>query len=282
MKYNEDLFNISSEYYVNTDIEHTDVVDEETLRLEKELLEILLKKFRNILDDKSKNHNGVLKTKFKSMFWSKTDDGYNQIKKLIELGKFDSFANQYCLYLGDVEYREDEYYNSYYEIVWDYRTYFETLSMHEINNGLNVKEDKTYNKSSMSNAITSFKQMPLKHQLAVIKSFITKVKKQGEIQKREAIEQECINKGHDYSAWERIDYTTRERNPFLGSRDYIGPKGMEYITVTHTKWKRTCARCGFVETVEKEPRELIKQRKQQMKENRIKELKKELHRLENE
>jgi len=281
MKYNEDLFSTSYEYYAKTDIENTDVINEEILCLEKELLQILLKKFKNNLEDKNKNYNGVLKIRFKSSSLGKTDNGYSQIKKLIELGCFDSFFNQYCLYLGSTEYSEDKNNDSYYEIIWDYRTYFEMLSMHEINRGLSTK-DTTYEKNSMINAISTFREMPLKHQLAIIKSFIQKVKRQSEVQKREEIEEQCINKGHNYSDWKVISYTTREKNPYFGLRDYIVSEGYEYIDVLHTKWERTCARCGFVETVKEEPQELIDKRKEQEKNARIKELKKELYRLENE
>ena len=151
MIYNEDLFNISSEYYVKTDIKNTDVIDEETLQLEKQLLQILLKRFRNIINDKSRNCNGLLKTKFRSRFLSKTDDGYEQIKRLIKLGKFDSFASDYCLYLGNVGYSEEKNCIYYYEIVWDYKTYFETLNMYETKDTLNTKENKIYNKSMTNN-----------------------------------------------------------------------------------------------------------------------------------
>ena len=67
----------------------------------------------------------VLKVKFKSPFWQEPDLGYYEIEELVKNNNFDSFARQYCFYLGDVEY--DEGYTDYYEIVWDYRTYYETI-----------------------------------------------------------------------------------------------------------------------------------------------------------
>lgn len=282
MKYNDYLFNISSEYYSRIENETVDNTDAKTVRLEKELLSILLKKFKEIINDGSIKKNGILKIKFRSRFWSTTDDGYEQIKELVNSGKFDSFANQYCLYLGNVETREDENTNSYYEIIWDYKTYFETLSMHEIEKGLAFKKNKKYNQSEMIKAISAFKNLPVKHQLSVLKSFMSKVKKECELEASELVEAECTRKGHDYSQWKEIKYKTSERNPYLNSRDYIVPEGMEYITVEHTKWERTCARCGYVETVEQEPQELIDERERQNKKAKIKSLEEELKRLKGE
>lgn len=282
MKYNDYLFNISSEYYSKIDNETVDNTEEKTERLEKELLSILLKRFKESLNDSSIKKNGILKTKFKSRFWSTTDDGYNQIKELVKLGKFDSFANQYCLYLGNVETREDENTCSYFEIIWDYKTYFETLSMHEIEKGIAFKKNKKYNQSELLKAISTFKNLPIKHQLSVLKSFVNKVKKECTLEERELVESECARKGHDYSKWEEIKYRTSERNPYLDSRDYIVPEGMEYITIKHTRWERTCARCGYVESVDQEPQELIDERNERNKKAKIKSLEEELKRLKGE
>lgn len=110
-----------------------------------------------------------------------------------------------------------------------------------------------------------------------MKSFIGKVKKECALEKKELIKAECVSKGHDYSKWEKIEYSTRERNPYLDSRDYIVPEGMEYISVEHTKWKRTCFRCGYVETFKQEPQELIDERNEKNKRARIKKLEKEFY-----
>lgn len=270
MKYNDSLFNVSSEYYSKIDSKSIDNINEKTANLEKELLTILLKKFRNILNDKGKKHNGILKINLCTK-----DEGYTQIKELIKLGKFDSFANEYCLYLGNVELRQNEC----FEIIWDYRTYFEILSMYEIKNGIQVKEDRNYSQSEMLKAISSFKSLPIKRQLLVLKNFVSKVKKECELEKKELAESECKSKGHRYGRWKRIDYTTYEVNPFLHSRDYVVPEGMEYIDVEHTKWERTCSRCGYVETVFVEPQSLIDARYRKEKQERIKALELELKQL---
>lgn len=278
MKYNDELFNISSEYYSKIDKEAVDNVDERTTCLERELLAVLLKIVRESLNDGTIKQNGLLKIKFCSTM----ADGYSQIEELIKLGRFDSFANQYCLYLGNIEKSEDENLDSYYEIVWDYRTYFEILSMYEIEKGIDVKEGNTYNQSEMLKAISLFRNLPIKYQLSVIKSFVSKVKRESALEKREAVEAECVSKGHDYSEWKKITYSSVERNPYLGLRDYIVPEGKEYISVEHTKWERTCDRCGYVETVEQEPQELIDERNEENKQAKIKKLEKELKLLKGE
>ncbi len=75
MRYNDDLFNVSSQYYSKIDSEIVDNVDEKTFGIEKELLTILLKKFRNTFRNKNIQHNGLLKIKL-----SVADEGYTQIK----------------------------------------------------------------------------------------------------------------------------------------------------------------------------------------------------------
>lgn len=62
------------------------------------------------------------------------------MKELIKLGKFDLFASEYCIYsnheinLDDLIYgkTKDESFKSYYQIIWDYKMYLETISMYEI------------------------------------------------------------------------------------------------------------------------------------------------------
>ena len=42
--------------------------------------------------------------------------------------EFDSFAREYCMYLGNTETNSDEYNDAFFEIIWDYRTYFEQIN----------------------------------------------------------------------------------------------------------------------------------------------------------
>ena len=52
--------------------------------------------------------------------------------------------------------------------------------------------------------------------------------------------------------------------------------------VEHIAWTRSCKRCGYVESVENEPQELIDARNEKAKQNKIKKLKQQLKKLEGE
>lgn len=61
MKYNDDLFNISSIFYSKTNIQDNST---NNIELENQLLNILLKKLKETLNDKTTKYNGVLKIRF--------------------------------------------------------------------------------------------------------------------------------------------------------------------------------------------------------------------------
>ena len=123
MKFNDEMFNLSQDYYKNIkNVETTDL----DKRLQNKLLKVLLKRFKNELKENS--NTGIIKVKFKNPFWQDAEDGYDLIRMLITLDKFDSFASEYCIYLGNVEDRCDHEHTAYYEIIWDYKTYFENMN----------------------------------------------------------------------------------------------------------------------------------------------------------
>lgn len=124
MKYDNQIFNLSAKAYSMVETS-SDSEDEKVSRKQVELLKILLKKFQEQLKSKKDIGNGTLKVKFESRFWTDFNDGYNEIDELVKSNNFDSFASEYCIYLGDVEHRCDEYHTAYYEVIWDYKTYFE-------------------------------------------------------------------------------------------------------------------------------------------------------------
>ena len=82
----------------------------------------------------------------------------------------------------------------------------------------------------------------------------------------------CNNEGHDFTKWTTNKWTTRE---------YFREDHCEY-DVEHIAWTRSCKRCGYVESVENEPQELIDARNEKAKQNKIKKLKQELKKLEGE
>ena len=80
----------------------------------------------------------------------------------------------------------------------------------------------------------------------------------------------CSNEGHDFTKWTTNKWTTSE---------YFMEDHREH-DVEHIAWIRSCKRCGYVESVEEEPQELIDARNEKEKQIKIKELKQELKKLE--
>ena len=126
MKYNEELFNISKQLYDRT-IKDQEMNNDE--RLVNELLQVLLKKFKTELATEQ-SLKGIVKVKFKDFFFKDGEEGYALIYQLIHSKKFDELANKYCFYLGNRDSKCDSY-THFYEIIWDYKTYFEFLDEKE-------------------------------------------------------------------------------------------------------------------------------------------------------
>ena len=70
--------------------------------------------------------DGLIRVKFNSRYWGAVDEGYDVIDELLCLKKFNSLFRHYNIYVGNVSY----FYNSdsYFELVWDYRTYMNSLN----------------------------------------------------------------------------------------------------------------------------------------------------------
>ena len=131
MKFDDQLFNLSAEVY-NKIKNFNNNTNEEVKRKQDIVLKILLTKFKEQLKLTKDIDKVILKVKFESKFWSDFNDGYREINELVNSENFDYFAGEYCMYIGDVNYTCDEYQNAYYEIIWDYKTYFEQLRTNHV------------------------------------------------------------------------------------------------------------------------------------------------------
>lgn len=265
MQYNEELFNISLDNYSKISDEKITYEKKDITKIKKELLMLIIAKLKKCLNSKTNPHNGILRIKFRSRYSGITDEGYNQILELIKIGQFDLFASEFCLYLGNIEYKKDKNIDAYFEIIWDYKTYFESF--------LTKQEELSQ---------VSISDLSKKAQTNLLKKFAQEIKEAQKLKKQRLLERQCANNGHNFGNWKKISYKTSERNPYLNSRDYIVPKGYEYISVNYTKWERKCQTCGFVETVEQEPPELIKEREKKQKQEQIRKLERKLAELKKE
>ena len=141
MKFEENLFNISSNAYELEDTFDTSE-DENVLKLQKELIKELFKKFEEELKPERQPYslqNGIIKVYFVDHWRCACEKGFSLISDLVESGNFDSFAREYCIYLGQFKERTQPFTNQFYEVIWDYKTYFEQIRMHQ---DANVQETK--------------------------------------------------------------------------------------------------------------------------------------------
>lgn len=264
MKYNEELFDISKEY---TDRVEPILSSKETSELESRVLDVLIKRYKKMLSVEDKKHDGVLKIRLRG-----EDEGYYELKRLVKLNKFTSFASEYCIY---IKKEQEKTSGDYFDLIWDYKTYFDTLSsLKQSDFGYNVNDD-----IELMTAICEFKKLPITHQLSVIKSFKRKIKKQKLVLEKELIDQVCKKEGHSFSDWEQKMITVTEKNPYLGSRDYIVPQGMECIPRTYPEWRRKCSRCGYEEITREEPLEVREKRVEEERQYQIEKLERELKAL---
>lgn len=105
----------------------------------------------------------------------------------------------------------------------------------------------------------------------VINEIFKIIKKYLEIQEQENKKMMCEKEGCIFSEWKKVTWPTEEPVWDAGLRGYV--------KVKHENWKRTCSRCGHVETVKEEPAELVAARKEKDRKKRIRTLEAELKRL---
>ncbi|MBQ6284916.1 MAG: hypothetical protein IJK67_01210 [Bacilli bacterium] len=125
MKYNEELYSMSKTAQRAQLIQKKN--KKEISTMQKRLLKYILKELRRKIYDPQSINNGYIEIIFFDRFFSKPDPGYEEIKELINSNNFYSFASEYCIYLSEVENRCDDFHSSYYKLVWDYQTYFNSI-----------------------------------------------------------------------------------------------------------------------------------------------------------
>lgn len=129
MKYDKKLFELSQEVYSKS----KNTTDKEIKQKQKELLKIFLKRFKQELINNEEND--LLKVRFQCKFWCEPDEGYDLINELVgseyckdNVNNLDNFFKNYFIYLGDMNRKSDEFNPSYFEIIWDYKSYYEIIN----------------------------------------------------------------------------------------------------------------------------------------------------------
>ena len=125
MKYDNELFLLSEFFSHNTPSKKD---SRETSVKKRKLFRIVLNEFRK----ETNLQEGCCKIKFTDRFWGECDKGYTLVKELLENDAFQSFSADYLIYITDFSNLYDESHSSFYELTWDYQTYFEFMRYHKI------------------------------------------------------------------------------------------------------------------------------------------------------
>ncbi len=118
-----------------------------------------------------------------------------------------------------------------------------------------------------------FKNLSHENQVAVLKEMIDIIDTHLELQDIEEKREICNVEGHQFTRWSHNEWDTLETAYFTDHQV------VENCPVHHENWYRTCKRCGYVETSDKEPRSQAQSRRNQEKKERIALLEEELKRL---
>ena len=73
--------------------------------------------------------------------------GYHEIYELVRLKKFNTLFRHYNIYVQDSSSIQDEGHDAYFELIWDYRTYMDSLKNSEMQEKVErFEKEKKYNK----------------------------------------------------------------------------------------------------------------------------------------
>ena len=137
MKYNKKLFNLSSGI-CDTVEGFNDTNDKDIKEKQERVLELLIEKFKEQLKNEKNPEKGFLKATFKKIFYSDFNDGYCEIDELLKGNAFAALAKDYGIYLVDAEHTCDEWSNAHYDVIWDYRDYYEQLNKSKNNSSIDL------------------------------------------------------------------------------------------------------------------------------------------------
>lgn len=125
MIYDKTLYDMSKVTLV-TDTKDTNDLNNTLLQMR--LHKYMIEKLESELHNPNVVKDGSIKIRFYHKFFCKPDNGYNEIKELLKNNSFSEFASEYCIFLTDVEKTCDEWKSAYYELTWNYISYFNKIN----------------------------------------------------------------------------------------------------------------------------------------------------------
>lgn len=266
MEYNKKLFELAEEYGM---VKQNGTKDIDKGK-KKKLLNILLEDFEFELDEPDMDYSGVISTRICKPYKSQPDEGYGLIKSLVDSNSFEAFGNQYCFYLGDVKTDCTPESDAYYEIIWNYRAYYQIYSLGQMSDGITTDD---VNLDKYKAIFSEFAKLPVKYQIKSLKAFSSKIKECIKSNSHDHAVSVCERDGHEFTEWKE-DTSVRYINTVI---DHMPVEGLR---VENSYWHRKCTRCGYYERVEEEPIEAKQKREEKEKQQKIKSLRKQLAELE--
>ena len=261
MKYNNDYLELSSKACNSTSLTNN-VCSDEIKTMQDNLLQTLLKRFKLEFEE-GQIYNGILKIRIKEEFYKDPEEGYKEITELIDKGNFSSFFQNYFIYLGSIKDTCDEFGYAYYEIIWDYKNYFEVLSLFDIVGQIDA------------NILKKYENLPIEYQRQVLSMLNNNIKKYVDINSHDKVVKTCKEEGHQFDKWKHKTWYTYEDA-------YIDHQLIKNYKVKHECWQRKCSRCGYVENSAEMPKELIEERLEKNKQAQIRRLERKLAKLKGE
>lgn len=186
---------------------------------------------------------------------------YNNLNPYSQLEVAEAIVNE--LKYNEMAFDESEYDKENSRIV---REFFNSI----MNNAEQAEKLKKF-----ADILERFESLSQNNRRKVLNEVFEIVVKYLGIQEQENKEKVCQQEGHIFGKWIQNKWTE-----YIDT--VIDHQHIHDFPIEHENWQRKCSRCGFVETVEHEPQELIDARKEKNKKARIKRLESELKRLKNE
>lgn len=145
MKFDDKLFEMSKRVTDDFTVSKREDTQEDRL-LKNSLMSVLLKRINDILEKENTNLDDLIKIRINSCYWGKPEKGYEEIKELIKRNLLDDFLRDYSMYLGKVRTTSDVLADAFYEIIFDYKTYYENAINYTNENILVLKNKIEKNK----------------------------------------------------------------------------------------------------------------------------------------
>lgn len=186
---------------------------------------------------------------------------YNNLNPDSQLEVAEVIANE--LKDNEITFNENEYDKEKSKLM---RVFFNSI----INNAKHQEELKKF-----ADIFEKFESLSQNNKRKVINETLEIVVRYILMQEQENKKESCEHEKHIFNEWSHNKWT--EYIDTVIDHQYV-----HNLTVEHENWQRICSRCGFIETVEHEPQELIDARKEKNTKLRIKKLESELKKLKSE